>query len=375
MSETNGHTAPGLARIDVRALSEMTAPERAFVSFYASGPAALTSLDDRAQRVRALLDGNEAELEHFDRTLELVRGLLPADGELGSAGLAIFASWALDFAERHPLSVAPRRDMLWVDSSPYVRPLAELQDEYVPFVVVAADARSARIWEVVSAEPREEGRVRGDVKNRVKKGGWSQKRYQRRRDNELLQYGKEVATAIERLHGENGFERLILLGTPETLAEIEQALPQAVAATIVGRRSVDLKADDDDLMASAFDLYFEQERQDEAALWERIRGEVYRDGLAAAGPREVLAAAREGRVDTMLVARDAKIGGMRCRDCELLAVAKPQQCPACKSSSVFAVDLVNELVELLAQTSARAEFTDPLPGLAEVGDVVALLRW
>jgi hypothetical protein len=75
------------------------------------------------------------------------------------------------------------------------------------------------------------------------------------------------------------------------------------------------------------------------------------------------------------VRRDAKIAGVRCRDCELLAVAKPQQCPRCKSTSVFAVDLVNELVQLLATTSARAEFSDALPGLEEVGDVAALLRW
>jgi hypothetical protein len=30
---------------------------------------------------------------------------------------------------------------------------------------------------------------------------------------------------------------------------------------------------------------------------------------------------------------------------------------------------------LLATTSARTEFSDPLPGLEEVGKVAALLRW
>jgi peptide subunit release factor 1 (eRF1) len=271
--------------------------------------------------------------------------------------------------------VAPP-DVLWIDASPYLRPLAELQDEYIPFVVVAADNRSARIWQVVSARVSEEERLRGDVKNRVKKGGWSQKRYQRRRDNELLHYGKDIASALERLYEEKPFERLILLGTMEILGEIKNALSQRLAATVAGERNVDLKDDGDELIDAAFDLYFEQERQDEAQLWERIRAEVCKNGgLAAAGPSEVLAAAQAGRVETMIVQRDVKIAGMRCRDCELLAVAKPQQCPACRSNSVFAVDLVNELVQLLATTSARAEFSDPLPGLEEVGSVAALLRW
>jgi peptide chain release factor subunit 1 len=80
-------------------------------------------------------------------------------------------------------------------------------------------------------------------------------------------------------------------------------------------------------------------------------------------------------VETLLVDREAEAAGMRCRDCELLAAAKPQQCPGCGSTSVFHVDLVNELVELAERTSAETEFTDPIPALAELGGVAALLRY
>lgn len=364
-----------LQTIDIRGLSEMQGPERAFLTFYGSGPEALTVLDDRARRIRSLLQGEDAELEHFEESLRLLRAELPESGELGAPGVVVFSCWALDYVRRYPLSIPPR-NLLWIGSSPYVRPLAELQDEYIPFVVVTANHREARIHRVVSAVPLEEDRVRGDVKNHVKKGGWSQKRYQRRRENERLHYGKEVAEALERLRAEEPFERLVLLGTPEVLAEVREALPQAIAETIVGERSVDLgNGENGELFEEAFELYFEQEREDEAELWERIQGEIARDGLAAAGEREVLAAALAGRVETLVVTRDARIEGMRCRDCELLAAAKPQQCPRCRSTSVFEVDLVNELVELTARTSARTEFVDPLPGLAELGHVAALLRW
>jgi len=39
------------------------------------------------------------------------------------------------------------------------------------------------------------------------------------------------------------------------------------------------------------------------------------------------------------------------------------------------VDLVNELVELLALTSAEADFVDPIEGLTQAGEVAALLRY
>ena len=77
----------------------------------------------------------------------------------------------------------------------------------------------------------------------------------------------------------------------------------------------------------------------------------------------------------MIVTRDAKIGGIRCRDCENLSAGMPEACPVCGSASIFKEDLVNELVELLARTSADVEFTDPIPGLTDVGDVAALLRY
>jgi hypothetical protein len=39
------------------------------------------------------------------------------------------------------------------------------------------------------------------------------------------------------------------------------------------------------------------------------------------------------------------------------------------------VDLIDELVRQAELTSATVEFTDPIPGLARVGDVAALLRY
>jgi hypothetical protein len=129
-----------LEGIDLRALAEMAAPERAFLSFYGSGAASLQSLDDRARRIRVLVAGNEAELEHFERSLELLRERLPRNGAPSFPGLVVFACWALDFVKEDPLPIAPR-DVLWLVSSPYLRPLAELQDEYVPAGKGAAGKR------------------------------------------------------------------------------------------------------------------------------------------------------------------------------------------------------------------------------------------
>lgn len=362
-----------LKQIDLRELAEMEGNERAFLSFYsASGAEGLSRLGERERRIRALLAGEEAEVEHFDESLRMIREALEEHSIDGP--IAIFSSWAADFLVGYPLSV-PVDDLLWIDSSPFIRPLAELQSDYDTFLAVKADNHGAQIYLVSAAAPVEVERIAADVKNHVKKGGWSQKRYQRRRKNELEHYGKAVAEAIEELVAKHEIGHVVLFGSLESRREIRDHLPEALRERVVDGEGLNGDSDEEEIARQAMDLLEEVERGEEESLWERIREEMLGGGLAAAGPKDVLKALQEGRVETLLVDREAEIEGMRCRDCELLAAAKPQQCPKCDSSSVFHVDLVNEMLELAEKTSAESEFTDPIEGLSELGGVAATLRY
>lgn len=361
-----------LHEIDLRELAELSGPERAFLSLYLHDAAGLDRLAPRLAQVRNLLADQGDELEHFERSLELARGAL--DGHRSeSPSLALFACWALDHVSGYELE-AKVPELLRVGTTPYIRPLAELRDEHETFAVVSADNRAARLLLVTAERATEADKVRGDVKNHVKKGGWSQRRYQRRRENELQRYAKEVAASVAAVAAERPFSRLVLLGSQEATAAIRAELGEPLRALLVAAESADLKQGDDALVATARELCAEREREDERALWDRIKGELLAGGLAAAGAADVAAAAAAGRVEAMIVTRDAKLAGRRCRACEALAAGEPERCPAC-GEEVVAVDLVNQLVALLERTSATAEFVDPIRGLSRVGDVAALLRY
>lgn len=359
--------------IDLRELAGVSGPERAFLSLYLANPESFAGLKPRVDALRAVLSDDAVELEHFEENLKLTEKWL-SEHTWDTEGAAIFVCWALDFVQAYPLTVSGR-DLIWVDSSPYIRPLAELQDEYENFVVVAADNTASRIFFVTSARPDQDARVKGDVKNNVKKGGWSQKRYERRRSNELMHYAKEIVDILTEMDQKEKFNRLFLVGSQETMIEIESALTAPLTAKLAGKQNVDFSAGDDPIFETAFDLASTAERASEEQLWERIKNEYLRGGLAVTGVDEVLKAAAVGRVEKMAVTRDARIAGTRCRDCENLLAGTPQKCTICKSENIFKVDLVNELVELLALSSAEADFVDPIPGLSEAGEVAALLRY
>lgn len=360
------------ADLDLKTFADLEGPERAFLTLYLSSPDSVQALDQRFRSIRALLGGNEAEREHFEENVKLLGPVLE-NLSFETPSVAVFVCWALDVTKALPLSVAVP-DEVWVGSSPYIRPLAELQDEYEDFAVAVVDNTAAQVYFVHAAVVEDEDRVRGDVKNAVKKGGWSQKRYARRREKELNQYAAEVAEALRTLYEEEGFERLVLLGSKEAMRAVEERLTTPLRDRLVGERSVEV-GDEAALLKQAFAVYFEGERASEEALWERIRERYLTGGLAAVGPQQVLKAAGEARVEVALIDREAELAGTQCRACEHVVYGTPSTCQRCGSRDVFEVDYVNALVETLARTGGESDFVDPFEALTEVGGVGALLRY
>lgn len=363
------------ADVDLRALAEMTAPERAFLSVYLSGPQSVPDLDKKLQKARKLLDKDDTakdEREYFDRNAAAVNEYLERN-PLTSGALCIFSCWVLDFFQPIPLQ-APVRDIVRVDSSPYIRPLAELQDEYENVAVLVADNKKARIFMISSALAGPGETVEGNIKNHVKKGGWSQQRYERRRDKELLLYAREIVDALARLEQEEHFRRIVLVGGKEILRIVQENLPKAMQDMVI-RKDLDLGKGEASINREIMDLFFERERRSELDLWERIRTEYLQGGLGAIGLNEVLRAVEEGRIQEMIVTRTFHPEGRRCRECERVHAGPAMTCTACGSTSLYAVDLVNEIVEMLKLTGATVDFADPIPSLTEAGDIAALLRF
>ena len=77
----------------------------------------------------------------------------------------------------------------------------------------------------------------------------------------------------------------------------------------------------------------------------------------------------------MVVTRKYTYDGTRCRECGEMSPAKVEKCPACGASSMFPVELVGEIVEMLERMGGEVDFVDPIPSLTEAGDIAALLRY
>jgi peptide chain release factor subunit 1 len=361
--------------VNLKKLARMSSPERAFLSVFLAGPQSAAEIGTKFKKLRRVVEGTSAgkdEREYFDENVKSVLNYLERT-PLKSGSLCIFSCWALDFFQTVSLTT-PVKDLIWIDSSPYIRPLAELQDEYENIAVVVADNKKARIFLVSSAVASSEEVVKGNVKNHVKKGGWSQQRYERRRDKQLLLYAREIIEALSKLEKEERFRHILLVGGKEILRIVHKQLPQALK-NMVARKALDLGKGGDAVNKDIMNLFFEQERQSEHDLWGKIRSEYLHGGLGVVGLDEVLMAAKAGRVEKMIVNRTFKPIGRRCRNCENLDPAAGDACSVCGSQSLFEVDVVNEIVEMLKLSGAETDFADSIQTLIDAGEIAALLRY
>jgi len=362
-----------LKEIDLRKLAKISSHDRSFLSIYLSHPHSLEEMEKVLDKIRKVLRGKSDDYEHFEENVKMAQNYLKKN-PYTEGYLCIFCCWFLDFFEAYKLEM-PAGDFVRIDSSPFIRPLAELKDEYENFAVVVADNKSSRIFLVTSGTAEDEEKIRGNVKNHVRVGGWSQQRYERRRDKEMHHYAREITEKLDELDKNNEFRRIILVGSKETIKEIRKAMPAHLLKQLVAEKALDLRKGDDYINKEIFDLFFEDERKSERHLWEKIKGLYLKGELAAIGIEDVLSAAKIGRVDKAIVSRDVYFEGVRCKGCEALSIGNLDECPECGSKQLFEVDMVNEIVELLAASGAVMDFAEGIEELVEVGDIAALLRY
>ena len=364
-----------LVSSDLKKLAEMSTSERAFLSVYLAGPHSVAGLEKKFERIRRLLrtGGPEKdEKEYFDDNVHVVTEYLDRY-PLKTGALCIFSCHVLDVFRTIPLS-APVEDLIRIDSSPFIRPLAELREEHATAAVVVADNKKARIFVVSMAETGSEEVIRGNVKNHVKVGGWSQQRYERRRDNELHKYALEIVEALAKIGRSEEIDHILMVGSKETLRAVHENMPHEMRNKVV-EKATDLSKGHSSVNKDIMELFREEELTTGQEHWEKIRAEYLRGGLAVIGPEEVLHMAKAQRIEHIVVDRTFQLPGIRCRSCGNLNIGPVKSCPACGAESLYEVEVFNEILDMVYLSGGTACFTDPIRTLTDSGGIAAHLRY
>jgi peptide chain release factor subunit 1 len=372
-------------RDELRRLAEIRLDRPVVLSLYLDlDPTEFATPPARATAVGSLLDEadrqvrDRGDLPHeqrmdlrasLERASSVLQGDLPAEG---AQGLAIFAAESAELFDVLKLP-RPLPSRVAIRRSPLIAPLARLARRE-RWCVALVNRRDARIFRGSPDGLREIEQIHDLVFGQHDQGGWSQARYQRGIEKEKDDHLKHTVEALMKHFKRRPFERLILGGPREVVADFESKLHGYLAERLAGRIDVDVEHSTPDQVLEAVQPRFEElEEQREAEALERL-GEA---GRAAIGLDEVLRALNERRVETLVADERYSSEGSCCPSCGWLGPAGERRCPVDETDLETLDDLTEAAVELTIQQAAEvlgvSRRGDELAERA--GGIAALLRF
>jgi len=372
-------------RDELRRLAEIRLDRPVVLSLYLDlDPTEFATPPARATAVRSLLDEADRQVrdrrelpheERMDLRASLARASSVLEGDLpaeGAQALAIFVAESAGLFEVLKLP-RPVPSRVAIRRSPLVAPLAWLARRE-RWCVALVNRRDARIFRGSPDGLREIEQIHDLVFGQHDQGGWSQARYQRGIEKEKDDHLKHTVEALMKHFKRRPFERLIVGGPREVVADFESKLHGYLAERLAGRIDVDVEHSTPEQVLDAVQPRFEElEEEREAEALERL-GE---GGRAAIGLEEVLRALNERRVETLVADERFSAEGTFCPSCGWLGPAGERSCPVDETELETLDDLTEAAVELTIQQSAeilavrrrRDELAERAGGLA------ALLRF
>jgi peptide chain release factor subunit 1 len=336
--------------------------EDTFVSLYANKKTYRKFLENRIRICKSILKNKE--LENFNKTIKDIK---EAFKDFSKNSIAIFASNKNNYLKYIKLSLELQNSLI-VDSSPYIRPLARIQDEWESFTLLLINSNSAKIFSISVGKIEKIKKLKTDIINRHKKGGWSQARFNRIRKGAINAFLSEVAEALKTIDEEN----IIISGPGTTKNKFIEMLPKEIKDRIVDVIDISIE-DENKLLKKSIQLISEKEQKQSSEALLQLKQEILKDGLAAYGIDETLDAVKNGQVDLLIIEKDYKKRGWICENCQIVKEGNNKTCPYCNSKT-SEVDIIEEILEFAERTKANIEFTDDRE-IAKLGHVGAILRF
>ena len=225
------------------------------------------------------------ERHSFDRDVERIVSYAAGKIDPAANGVAIFACWgAEEFFEAIQLTTPVSDNHVYACPQPHLYHLARLDEQYPRYAAVLTDTNTARIFvfgldHVISAED-----VKGKKVHRVKVGGWSQARYQRRVGNAHQEHAKEVMERLAQIVREDQISHIILAGDQVVIPLLQEHVPWEMVS-MVEVMKLDIHASELDVLTATLAKLLEQEARTAAEKVDRLMQQYRARGLAVVGLR------------------------------------------------------------------------------------------
>ncbi len=365
--------------IEIRELAEIYDELDVYLSVYLPTASREDESANRAfidARIRAIEEAlPQDQKESFRETMAMVDDLLFWKPIPGERGRIVFASAPTSLLHVYRIGIEPKQTMV-LDTSPFLLPLAKMRDDYMDYGVLLLDSKEARLFCVRSDVPEEMNHLSTDLMNKHKKGGWSQMRFNRLRKGAIKSFLSEVVEDVQESCSRHKTRGLVIAGPGDAKNQFVEMLPSEMKKTVLGIVDLSIDTPRKEIVEVGDEITLADERARSKERAEELRAEIRKGGLAVQGVEATKGALIAGRVNVLVLLKNASIPGWICERCQILEARKlpPETCPTC-GGPTSPVNVVEELYELAVRTGAEVEFVEEDACLASSEGVGALLRY
>ena len=315
------------------------------------------------------------EWHSFDRDASRIVAYATDRIDHSAKGVALFASWgANEFFEAIQLTT-PVDNCVYVYNQPHLYHLARIEEKYPRYPAVLTDTNTARIFVFGMGQVIDEEKVKGKKVHRVKVGGWSQARYQRRVGNAHHEHAKEVIERLAQIVREDNVSHIILAGDQVVIPLLQEQLPQEMAV-MTEVMKLDINASEQDVLSATLAQLKTEEAKTAAEKVERLLQQYRARGLAVAGVEDTLEALANGQVEELLITGALELTHPPVEEVDaILAPEIPDSAGGTQSAEPRQASVPDLLVTKARQTGATVTFIEDATLLEPIGGVGAFLRW
>ena len=188
-------------------------------------------------------------------------------------GLAIISCDKKNFWKEFHLSIPVRNDII-IDTTPYIKPLLDILDNYQRYAILLVGREYARLFMIHLGEIEEYIEVYTEgVPGRHKKGGWfslSEKSYERHIDYHVERHLKDVLKQLDTIMSKEYVGRLIIGGSEDAVSRVRTMLPHTISEKIIGTFHADMNATGKEILEKTEPIFRAYENIKESEIIEEI---------------------------------------------------------------------------------------------------------
>jgi peptide subunit release factor 1 (eRF1) len=307
---------------------------------------------------------------------EGIRNWLDTEYSEENRGVVIYTEVGGDWFEALQFPI-PVHNRMTIGERPAVGPLAQVIESYRHHGVILLDREHVRILSVYLGTLLDEIEVHGEpypARHDVQAGGWSQQRFQRRKQEEMKHFFREFAKEVEEYVNRYKPNDLLILGTEENVGRFREFLSERLDGMVVytGPMRVDVPSSE---VLERIEPHLEELRRREGQeLLQVLRQRVDQDYLATAGFQATLTALQEGKVDTLVISQDQEVSGSRCPKCGFVFAREVNECPYDSSPTDVEDNVVEAAIRIAEEQGSEVQFVEE-SDVSVLRGVGALLRY